>query len=115
MEFAGGETQRALEAVGTVGKTNTGTWLRFWPDPKYFSKASFRVPALKRVLRAKALLCPGLTVSLIREADGSTDEWQYEDGLAQYLTEQSGEENGFRMSRCASRNWMTRSARWIAL
>ncbi len=91
MEFAGGETQRALEAVGTVGKTNTGTWLRFWPDPEYFSKSSFHLPSLRRLLRAKALLCPGLSVSLTREADGAKDEWRYEDGLAQYLTEQSGE------------------------
>ena len=80
MEFAGGETQRALEAVGTVGKTNTGTWLRFWPDPEYFSKSSFHLPSLRRLLRAKALLCPGLTVSLTREADGAKDEWSYEDG-----------------------------------
>ncbi len=91
MEFAGGETQRALEAVGTVGKTNTGTWLRFWPDPEYFSKARFHVPSLRRVLRAKALLCPGLTVSLTQEAEGAKEEWHYDDGLAQYLTEQSGE------------------------
>ena len=91
MEFAGGESQRALEAEGTVGRAKTGTWLRFWPDPEYFSKSSFHVTSLKRVLRAKALLCPGLTVSLTREADGDKDEWHYEDGLAQYLTEQSGE------------------------
>ena len=91
MEFAGGETRRPLEAVGAVAKANTGTWLRFWPDPKYFAKADFHAPSLKRVLRAKALLCPGLRVSLLREADGEQDEWRYQDGLAQYLAEQSGE------------------------
>ena len=91
MEFAGGERQRALEAVGTVAKANTGTWIRFWPDPQYFSKASFHLPSLRRVLRAKALLCPGLTVSLTGEAEGTRDEWHYEDGLAQYLLEESGE------------------------
>ncbi len=91
MEFAGGETRGPLEAAGAVAKNNTGTWLRFWPDPQYFAKAAFHLPSLKRVLRAKALLCPGLTVTLTREAEDLTDEWQYEDGLAQYLKEQSGE------------------------
>ena len=91
MEFAGGEPQRALEAVGTVAKANTGTWIRFWPDPQYFSKASFHLPSLKRVLRAKALLCPGLTVSLTTESDGAEEKWRYDDGLAQYLQEEHGE------------------------
>ncbi|MCY4477820.1 MAG: DNA topoisomerase IV subunit B [Gammaproteobacteria bacterium] len=91
MEFAGGETQRALEAVETVGKTSTGTWIRFWPDPRYFSGTRFHLPSLKRVLRAKALLCPGLSVSLTTETDGEKDEWRYEDGLSQYLQEESGD------------------------
>ena len=91
MEFAGGEIRRPLRAVDSVAKSNTGTWLRFWPDPKYFSKASFHLPSLRRVLRAKALLCPGLTVSLTLEAEDSVEEWHYEDGLAQYLSERMGE------------------------
>ncbi len=91
MEFAGGETRRALEAAGSAAKNNTGTWLRFWPDPKHFSKASFHVPSLKQALRAKALLCPGLRVSLTLEAEGWHKEWQYEDGLGQYLGERMGE------------------------
>lgn len=91
MEFAGGEIRRALDAVDNVAKSKTGTWLRFWPDPQYFSKASFHVPSLRRVLRAKALLCPGLTVSLNLEAEGTAEEWQYEDGLGQYLSERMGE------------------------
>ena len=91
MEFAGGETERALEAVGTVARRNTGTWIRFWPDPRYFSRVSFHVPSLKRVLQAKALLCPGLTVKLVQEADDAELEWCYGDGLAQYLREHSGE------------------------
>jgi topoisomerase-4 subunit B len=49
--------------VGTVGKKNTGTRVRFWPDPKYFDTPKFAVRALKHLLRAKAVLCPGLTVS----------------------------------------------------
>ena len=89
MEFAGGETERALEAVGTVAQKNTGTWIRFWPDPRYFAKPRFHLPSLKRVLRAKALLCPGLTVRLVQEAEDAELEWCYEDGLAQYLNEHS--------------------------
>ena len=91
MEFADGEPQGKLEGAGTVGKANTATWIRFWPDPQYFSRADFHLPSLRRLLRAKALLCPGLSVSLAVEADGAKDEWRYEDGLAQYLLEEAGE------------------------
>jgi len=91
MEFAGGEAQQPLEAMESVAKNNTGTWLRFWPDPKHFSKARFHVPSLKRVLRAKALLCPGLKVSLVLESECWSREWHYEDGLGQYLEEGMGE------------------------
>ena len=90
MEFAGGEPEAALEKSGAVARSDTGTRIRFWPDPQYFSKAGFHLPSLKRVLRAKALLCPGLTVSLSSESDESHHQWRYEDGLAQYLREQAG-------------------------
>ena len=90
MEFAGGDARAALEKTGSVARSDTGTRIRFWPDPRYFSKVGFHLPSLKRVLRAKALLCPGLTVSLAGEADESREEWRYEDGLARYLQEQAG-------------------------
>ena len=90
MEFAGGEPEAALEKTGAMARSDTGTRIRFWPDPQYFSKAGFHLPSLKRVLRAKALLCPGLTVSLSSETDESHHQWRYEDGLAQYLQEQAG-------------------------
>ena len=90
MEFAGGEPKGALEKTGAVARSDTGTRIRFWPDPQYFSKVGFHLPSLKRVLRAKALLCPGLTVSLASEADESRQEWRYEDGLARHLQEQAG-------------------------
>ena len=90
MEFAGGEPEAALEKTAAVARSDTGTRIRFWPDPQYFSKAGFHLPSLKRVLRAKALLCPGLTVSLSSETDESHHQWRYEDGLAQYLQEQAG-------------------------
>jgi topoisomerase-4 subunit B len=85
MEFRDGDRSSALEVVGTVGKRNTGTRLRFWPDPKYFDTPKFAVRALRHLLRAKAVLCPGLTVKLYDEASGERNEWFYQDGLRDYL------------------------------
>ncbi|HEX2595856.1 MAG TPA: DNA topoisomerase IV subunit B, partial [Luteimonas sp.] len=85
MTFAHGDRTSKLEIVGSVGKKNTGTRLRFWPDPKYFDTAKFGLRALKHLLRAKAVLCPGLTVRLFDEASGERDEWHYQDGLRDYL------------------------------
>ncbi|WP_417475130.1 DNA topoisomerase IV subunit B [Luteimonas mephitis] len=85
MSFAHGDRASKLETVGSVGKRNTGTRLRFWPDPKYFDTAKFNLRALRHLLRAKAVLCPGLTVRLFDEASGERDQWQYADGLSDYL------------------------------
>ena len=83
--FANGDRVSKLEVVGTVGQRNTGTTLRFWPDPKYFDSPKFSVPRLKHVLRAKAVLCPGLTVTFEDENTGEAETWFYEDGLKAYL------------------------------
>ena len=64
MAFANGEKLSSLEEVGKVGKQNTGTTLRFWPDPEYFDSAKYSLPRLKHVLRAKAVLCPGAAGNL---------------------------------------------------
>ena len=85
MAFAGGKKKSNLEAVGSVGKRNTGTTIRFWPNPRYFDSAKISVPRLKHALRAKAVLCPGLKVRFEDEASGEVEEWFYEDGLADYL------------------------------
>ena len=85
MAFANGERVSPLEETGSVGKRNTGTTLRFWPDPKYFDSPNFSIPRLKHVLRAKAVLCPGLRVSFRDEKSGDREEWYYEDGLSAYL------------------------------
>jgi topoisomerase IV subunit B len=90
MVFANGDCSEALEVVGSVGKRNTGTTLRFWPDPKYFDSSKISIGKLKHLLRAKAVLCAGLTVKLTDEASGETVEWHYEDGLADYLTSEMG-------------------------
>ena len=85
MAFASGEKASELEAIGTVGRNNTGTTVRFWPDPKYFDSPKFSVRQLLHVLRAKAVLCPGLRVRFTDEAANETYEWCYEDGLKDYL------------------------------
>nr|WP_295380460.1 DNA topoisomerase IV subunit B [Pseudoxanthomonas sp.] len=85
MEFRDGDAASKLETVGSVGKKNTGTRLRFWPDAKYFDTPKFNARALRHLLRAKAVLCPGLTVKLYDEATGERDTWHFEDGLRDYL------------------------------
>ena len=85
MAFAGGNKSSSLEEVGKVGRSNTGTILRFWPDPQYFDSVKFSVKQLLHVLRAKAVLCPGLQVKFLDEASGDRYQWQYEDGLKDYL------------------------------
>ncbi len=85
MAFAGGDRASQLEIVGGVGRKNTGTRLRFWPDPGYFDTVKFNLRALKHLLRAKAVLCPGLTVRLHDVASGERSQWHYQDGLRDYL------------------------------
>ncbi len=85
MAFAGGEKVSPLEEVGKVGRNNTGTTLRFWPDPRYFDSPKFSLRQLLHVLRAKAVLCPGLHVCFEDENSGERHEWQYADGLRDYL------------------------------
>ena len=91
MEFRDGFRASALEVVGPVGKRNTGTRLRFWPDPKYFDTAKFALRPLRHLLRAKAVLCPGLRVTLFDEASGERNEWFYENGLRDYLLGELGD------------------------
>lgn len=85
ISFANGEVAKPLEQVGEVGKRNTGTTVVFWPDAQYFDSAKYSVAKLKHLLRAKAVLCPGLNVTLIDNVSGDKTEWCYEDGLKDYL------------------------------
>ena len=87
MTFAGGEKTRDLEVIDSCGKRNTGTSLRFHPDPQYFDSINFSVPRLVHVLRAKAVLCPGLRVRFTDEKRDESTEWHYEDGLTDYLAD----------------------------
>ncbi|HEV7491436.1 MAG TPA: DNA topoisomerase IV subunit B, partial [Rhodanobacteraceae bacterium] len=91
MNFKNGERSSNLSVVGTAPKKQSGTTLRFWPDPKYFDTPKFSLPRLKHVLRAKAVLCAGLTVRLTDEASGERVEWHYENGLRDYLRSMLGD------------------------
>lgn len=85
MLFANGEKTSDLKVIDTCGQRNTGTILRFWPNAVYFDSVKFSVSRLRHVLRAKAVLCGGLTVSFLDENTGDSEEWYYEDGLKDYL------------------------------
>ncbi|WMS89038.1 DNA topoisomerase IV subunit B [Pleionea litopenaei] len=85
MAFEHGDKASDLKVIGEVGKRNTGTTVTFWPDPKYFDSAKFSVPRLKHLLKAKAVLCPGLKVKLSDNINGETFEWFYENGLTDYV------------------------------
>jgi topoisomerase IV subunit B len=90
ISFASGKAATKLKVVGEASKKDTGTRVRFWPDASYFETPSFAVPKLKHVLKAKAVLCPGLRVSLEIEG-GEKEEWQYAGGLNEYLLESLGQ------------------------
>jgi topoisomerase IV subunit B len=85
MVFAHGDKISPLEVIGSVPKKRSGTTLRFWPEAKYFDSPKISLPKLKHLLRAKAVLCAGLSVKLTDEASGEVCEWHYEDGLRDYL------------------------------
>ncbi len=87
MAFENGEKASDLKVVDTCGKRNTGTGIRFIPDPQYFDSANFSLSRLSHVLRAKAVLCPGLRVTLLDEKKKEKTEWYYEDGIADYLAD----------------------------
>jgi topoisomerase-4 subunit B len=86
--FKDGKVDSKLAVVGSVGARNTGTTVRFWPDPKFFDSDKFSVPPLKHTLKAKAVLCPGLKITFTNEATGEKDEWFYTGDLGAYLTEE---------------------------
>ncbi|WP_417659521.1 DNA topoisomerase IV subunit B [Pseudidiomarina sp.] len=87
MAFENGDKVSDLTVTGTVGKRNTGTSLHFWPDPKYFDSSKFSVLKLTHLLRAKAVLCPGLKITFRNLVDNEEQTWLYEDGLRDYLVE----------------------------
>lgn len=91
MAFENGEKVSELEVVGTVGKRNTGTTVKFWPNADYFDSPKFSISRLRHLLKAKAVLCPGLTVEFDDRQSGEQSTWYYEDGLRDYLMDACAE------------------------
>ncbi|TXR51417.1 DNA topoisomerase IV subunit B [Reinekea thalattae] len=85
MGFQNGDKAMDMEVVGECKKRETGTTVRFLPDESYFDTGKFLVSRLRHVLRAKAVLCPGLRINFYNEEKDETETWFYEDGLKDYL------------------------------
>ncbi len=94
--FAGGDVVEPLAETGKCPAKDSGTTLRIWPDARYFESPNYDIAEIERLLRAKAVLLPGVTVSLTRRRNGlpETQTWHYPDGLEGYLkTLLAGQEN----------------------
>ncbi len=87
MAFAGGNVIEPLERTGDAPKRASGTRLRIWPDAQFFDAPHIPQGELERLLRSKAVLLPGLEISL-RIENGATTTWRFADGMRQYLAEQ---------------------------
>jgi len=85
MKFNSSVKTAELEEIGDVGKRNTGTSIKFTPDPQYFDSVKFSVNQLRHNLRSKAVLCPGLEVNFDNQIDETKDSWLYDDGIKDYL------------------------------
>ncbi len=85
MACAQGKVTQKLKTMGKSGKRETGTYIRFWPEAKYFDTVKFSVPKLKHILQAKAVLCPGLAVEFTEESSKKSQTWCYENGLPDYI------------------------------
>ena len=89
MHFNNGDKISELEAVGDVGVRNSGTSIKFKPNKKYFESDQIDLKNLKHLLKAKAVLCPGLTINFHHERKKEKIKWFYEDGLKSYLEDAS--------------------------
>ena len=87
MAFENGFKVEELTVTGTCGRRNTGTSVHFWPDSSYFDSANFSTSKLIYILRAKAVLCPGLRIKFTNKQNGEVHEWFYESGLTDNLKE----------------------------
>lgn len=85
--FENGVKVEELTVIGSCPKKQTGTTVRFYPNPKYFDSPRFSVSRLRHLLRAKAVLCPKLTIRFIDYINNNEETWYYEDGLSDYLSE----------------------------
>ena len=89
MHFDNGDKKSELKVVGDVGVRNSGTTIKFKPNSKYFETDQINLKELKHLLKAKAVLCPGLTIDFHYEKKKEKIKWFYEDGLKSYLEDAS--------------------------
>ena len=85
MKFDSSVKSNDLDEIGTVGKRNTGTLIKFTPDAQFFDSVKFSIKKLRHNLRSKAVLCPGLEVNFKNEIDETEDKWLFKEGIKDYL------------------------------
>ncbi len=88
LAFAGGDVAESLVARPLqAGERKQGTTVRAWPDAKYFESSQLPLGELTHLLRSKAVLMPGVAVTLVNEKTKDQQTWQYKGGLSDYLTQ----------------------------
>lgn len=85
--FENGEKVQELEVIGSCAKRTTGTGVCFWPDSHFFDNPRFSISRLVHVLKAKAVLCPGVEIVFKDKINNTEQTWRYNDGLTDYLME----------------------------
>ena len=90
INFSAGDKDKDLKSIGDVGATNSGTTIRFYPDKQYFETLEINKKSLKHLLKAKAVLCPGLQIDYFDEKKNERIKWIFDEGLSDYLDEFSG-------------------------
>ena len=90
INFSAGDKDNDLKSIGDVGATNSGTTIRFYPDKQYFETLEINKESLKHLLKAKAVLCPGLQIDFFDEKKNERIKWIFDEGLSDYLDEFSG-------------------------
>ena len=90
INFSAGDKDNDLKSIGDVGATNSGTTIRFYPDTQYFETVEINKKSLKHLLKAKAVLCPGLQIDYFDEKKNERIKWIFDEGLSDYLDEFSG-------------------------
>ena len=90
INFCAGDKDNDLKSIGDVGATNSGTKIRFYPDKQYFETLEINKKSLKHLLKAKAVLCPGLQIDYFDEKKNERIKWIFDEGLSDYLDEFSG-------------------------
>ncbi|MFD0706611.1 DNA topoisomerase IV subunit B [Photorhabdus akhurstii] len=83
--FENGDKVQELTVIGSCGKRNTGTSVHFWPDESFFDSPRFSVSRLTHLLKAKAVLCPGVEIVFKDKINNTEQKWCYADGLTDYL------------------------------